>query len=75
MNTRLIAAPTVATVMTLMTYTPVSARGAAPSVMNSPGYQRALEESRRRYRLEVEPSVRPQPAYPRKKKRHRAHYR
>lgn len=49
------------------------ARGAAPSIMNSPGYQRALEESRRRYRLEVQPSVRPQPAHPRKKRQHRPH--
>ena len=34
------------------------ARGAAPSVMSSPGYQRALEESRKRYRQEVQPSTR-----------------
>lgn len=54
--------------------TPASARGAAPSVMNSPGYQRALEESRKRYRQEVQPSARPQPVHPRKTKRHRGHH-
>lgn len=53
---------------------PAFARGGAPSVMNSPGYQRALEESRRRYRQEVQPSAQPQPVHPRKKKRHRAHH-
>ncbi|EGP07784.1 hypothetical protein CSIRO_2379 [Bradyrhizobiaceae bacterium SG-6C] len=42
--------------------------------MTSPGYQRALEESRRRYRQEVQPTARPQPVHPRKKKRHRGHH-
>ena len=50
-----------------------SARGAAPNIMNSPGYQRALEESRKRYRQEVQPSTRPQPVHPRKTKRPRGH--
>ncbi|MBN9594454.1 MAG: hypothetical protein J0G36_03775 [Afipia sp.] len=50
-----------------------SARGAALSVMSSPGYQRALEESRKRYRQEVQPSTRPQPVHPRKTKRPRGH--
>lgn len=53
--------------------TPAAARGAAPSIMNSPGYQRALEESRRRYRQEAQPQARPQPVH-RKKKRHRGHH-
>jgi len=74
MSTRFLAILVVASAIALMRYTPASARGAAPGIMNSPGYQRALEESRRRYRLEVQPSVRPQPAHPRKKKHHRTHY-
>ena len=40
-----------------------SARGAAPNIMNSPGYQRALEESRKR---QAEPYVKPPAVYPRK---------
>ncbi|EKS31824.1 hypothetical protein HMPREF9696_04045 [Afipia clevelandensis ATCC 49720] len=63
-----------ATVCAASANTSAFARGAAPSIMNSPGYQRALEESRRRYRLEVQPPVRPQPTHPRKKKRHRTHH-
>ncbi|MGL4556606.1 MAG: hypothetical protein ACRCV5_03835 [Afipia sp.] len=39
--------------------------------MNSPGYQRALEESRKRYRQSYgEPNVRSPSVYPRKKWRH-----
>lgn len=46
--------------------------GAAPNNMNSPGYQRALEESRKRYRQSYgEPNVRSPSVYPRKKWRHR----
>ena len=38
-------------VMQFSTITPASARGgAAANIMSSPGYQRALEESRKRYR-------------------------
>jgi len=61
-------------VLGLLVATPAAARGAAPSIMNSPGYQRALEESRRRYRQEAQPTARPQPVHPRKKKRHRGHH-
>lgn len=51
---------------------PASARGgAAPSIMNSPGYQRALEESRKRYREQYsQPYARPPAVHPRKKWRH-----
>ncbi len=43
------------------------ARGGAPNLMNSPGYQRALEESRKRYRQSTtEPYVKPPAVYPRK---------
>lgn len=54
--------------------TPASARGGgAANLLNSPGYQRALQESRERYRREAQPA--PSPAVkPRKPKRHRAHH-
>lgn len=49
-----------------------SARGAAPSVMNSPGYQRALEESRKRYKdSSSQPSTQRPAVHPRKAWRHR----
>lgn len=52
----------------LFAATPAVARGGAPNLMNSPGYQRALEESRKRYRESVsEPYVKPPAVYPRKK--------
>lgn len=41
-----------------------SARGAAPSIMGSPSYQRALEESRKR---QAEPYLKKPTVYPRKK--------
>jgi hypothetical protein len=48
--------------------TPAVARGGAPNLMNSPGYQRALEESRKRYRDSAsEPYVKRPAVYPRKK--------
>jgi hypothetical protein len=47
------------------------ARGGGANLMNSPGYQRALEESRKRYRQEAQPYTQPAPVYPRKKWRHR----
>lgn len=52
---------------------PASARGGgAANIMGSPGYQRALEESRKRYRESYgEPYVRSPAVYPRKKWRHR----
>lgn len=45
-----------------------SARGgAAATIMNSPGYQRALEESRKRYRESYsQPYTQPPGVYPRK---------
>lgn len=50
--------------------TPASARGAA-SIMSSPGYQRALEESRKRYRDSVRgPAARSPAVKPRKTSRH-----
>lgn len=47
---------------------PAFARGGGvPNLLNSPGYQRALEESRKRYRQSVtEPYVKPPAVYPRK---------
>lgn len=49
--------------------TPAFARGGGvPNLLNSPGYQRALEESRKRYRDSVsEPYVKPPAVYSRKK--------
>lgn len=48
---------------------PALARGGGGSnIMNSPGYQRALEESRR---PRAEPDLKPPTVYPRKKWRHR----
>lgn len=55
---------------------PASARGAAANIMNSPGYQRALEESRKRYRDSVhEPASRSPSGKPRKTSRHRGQHR
>lgn len=48
-----------------------SARGGGANLMMSPGYQRALEESRKRYRQEAQPYTQPPSVYPRKKWRHR----
>lgn len=48
-----------------------SARGGASNLLNSPGYQRALEESRKRYRQEAQPYTQPPAVYPQKKWRHR----
>ena len=39
MSTRFLAILVVASAIALMRYTPASARGAAPGIMNSPGYQ------------------------------------
>jgi hypothetical protein len=51
---------------------PASARGGgAANIMGSPGYQRALEESRKRYRESyTQPRVQPSAAHKRKKQRH-----
>jgi len=59
--------------LVLPSVTPASARGgAAANIMGSPGYQRALEESRKRYRQSYsEPYVRSPSVYPRQKWRHR----
>jgi hypothetical protein len=53
--------------------TPALARGGgAANIMASPGYQRALEESRKRYRESYsQPYVRSPSAHARKKYRHR----
>jgi len=47
------------------------ARGGGANLMNSPGYQRALKESRERYWRESQPYTQPPQVYPRKKWRHR----
>ncbi|MDZ4367242.1 MAG: hypothetical protein U0987_09500 [Afipia sp.] len=53
--------------------TPAFARGGgAANIMGSPGYQRALEESRKRYRESYrQPYVHSPSAHARKKYRHR----
>lgn len=53
--------------------TPASARGGgAANITGSPGYQRALQESRQRYRDSYsQPYTQPPSVYPRKKWRHR----
>ena len=48
------------------------ARGGGSNIMNSPGYQRALQESRqRRQDSYSQPYTQPPSVYPRKKWRHR----
>jgi hypothetical protein len=56
----------------LFAATPAAARGGgAANIMGSPGYQRALEESRKRYRESVtQPRVQPSAVHKRKKSRH-----
>jgi hypothetical protein len=50
--------------------TPALARGGAPSIMNSPGYQRRLQESRK---PDSRPHVQTPAIDPRKQRRHRHH--
>lgn len=51
--------------------TPAAARGGGSNIMMSPGYQRALQESRQRYRESAtEYRVQPSTAHKRKKSRH-----
>jgi hypothetical protein len=72
--TRTIAALIVAVALaSFCAVTPASARGGgAANIMGSPGYQRALEESRKRYRESYgEPYVRSPAVHPRKKWHHR----
>jgi hypothetical protein len=60
-----------AAALAMVGITPASARGAAANIMNSPGYQRALEESRKRYRESYsQPHVRSPQVDHRKKRRH-----
>ncbi len=55
--------------------TPAFARGGGPNLMGSPGYQRALEESRKRYRESYSQRYTQTPAvHPRKKPRHRGQH-
>lgn len=55
-----------------MVVTPALARGGgAANITGSPGYQRALQESRQRYRDSTSPYTKPPGAYPRKTWRHR----
>ncbi len=53
---------------------PAFARGGAPNIMNSPGYQRALKESRERYRQQYY-AAQPRVTQPRKYRRHWRHRR
>ena len=49
------------------------ARGGGANLMNSPGYQRALKESRERYqRAYTQPYTTPPAVYPGRKWRHRS---
>jgi len=49
---------------TLVASEPVFARGGAASIMNSPGYQRRLQESRQQLAApEPSPAIRHRPAY------------
>lgn len=51
---------------------PASARGGGSNILNSPGYQRALEESRKQYQQSaVQPNAPSPPAHKRKTSRHR----
>jgi hypothetical protein len=50
---------------------PALARGGAPSIMNSPGYQRRLQESRQQHSQSYVQT----PAIDSRKKRHHRHYR
>lgn len=60
----IIAVILTATAIGICSTRPVLARGAAVNIMNSPGYQRALEESRKR---QAEPYLKKPAVYPRKK--------
>jgi len=48
---------------------PLFARGGAPSILNSPGYQRRLQESRQ----QLSPSVQPSATHRRKWRHRRVH--
>lgn len=57
--------------LVLVHVTPATARGGGSNIMMSPGYQRALEESRHRYQeSDPQPRVQPSTAHKRKKPRH-----
>ncbi|UFZ06485.1 hypothetical protein LQG66_09390 [Bradyrhizobium ontarionense] len=69
---RWILAATAAALTTIMASEPVLARGAAANLMNSPGYQRRLQESRQQLGA---PELQPAPAPARARmKRHRHHH-
>ena len=56
-------------IATMSDVTVASAPGGGANLMNSPGYQRALEESRKRYRESYsQPYTQPPAVHPRKKK-------
>lgn len=64
-----IAAVLAAAAIGICNIEPVLARGAAVNIMSSPGYQRALEESRKR---QAEPYLKKPTVYPRKTWRKRS---
>lgn len=72
-NLHIAAIPLLAMCAAPLLTVPASARGGtAANIMSSPGYQRALEETRKRYRQSTsEPYVSSPTVYPRKKWRHR----
>jgi hypothetical protein len=56
----------------LLNVSPASARGGGSNIMNSPGYQRALQESRKQYQPSaVQPHVPSPSAHNRKTSGHR----
>ena len=55
---------------TLLDTAPVLARGSAANIMNSPGYQRRLQESRQQL---SQPEAQPAPVYRTKTRSHRRH--
>lgn len=60
--------------LVLTNITPASARGGGSNIMNSPGYQRALQESRQRYlQSAAQPNTQPAAVHRRKTSRHHAH--
>ncbi|WP_316173999.1 MULTISPECIES: hypothetical protein [unclassified Bradyrhizobium] len=72
-RSRLILAAAASALAMMMASEPALARGAAASIMNSPGYQRRLQESRQQ--LGAPPPFVAEPRYHRPKaKRHRRHH-
>ncbi|MGJ4883178.1 MULTISPECIES: hypothetical protein [unclassified Bradyrhizobium] len=73
-RSRLILAAAASALAMMMASEPALARGAAASIMNSPGYQRRLQESRQQLGTPPPAPYVAEPRYHRpKSKRHRHH--